>query len=325
MLRSREFSRKIRELAEPLNLKQAKLGELWGVTQSYAGQILRGDAAPSRDVVERIIEVHALPREEWLGYAGYGPKATVAATESVEAAAAMLAASGARFVTGFGAVLQRITGLNADELAAVVPEGTAYVAAVYEGWVPAEGSLVLWAYELDLTAEQTTELLIAGGYGPWRPVDFFGRTADFISEPWSWKPTVVQANFDNDAPWARPRLIYEWLEIARKHFIEGHKQGFDDGYWLIKTPDHPDGPLMITYTRERPGSEWAHLESGRTALNSWSVIVAAVCALARLCDERDEAIPFDFRRLQDCSTIADAGKLAAAVRRELARESEPAQ
>lgn len=69
-----QFARRFRELiaAEPA---QWAVGQKIGCTQSYVGQIARGQSHPSRELVERIIDAYALPREEWLNLAGYGKQA----------------------------------------------------------------------------------------------------------------------------------------------------------------------------------------------------------------------------------------------------------
>jgi transcriptional regulator with XRE-family HTH domain len=67
---SKEFARRFRELI--VGKRQADVAETLEITQSYVGQVARGDARPGRALVERVIEKFGLPREEWLNLAGYG-------------------------------------------------------------------------------------------------------------------------------------------------------------------------------------------------------------------------------------------------------------
>jgi transcriptional regulator with XRE-family HTH domain len=66
-----EFSRKFRELVA--GELQRDVANKLQFTASRISQIMRGEK-PSREFVERVIEVYGVDREEWLGYAGFGPK-----------------------------------------------------------------------------------------------------------------------------------------------------------------------------------------------------------------------------------------------------------
>ncbi len=65
------LARRFRELIanEP---SQWVVAQKIGCTQSYVGQIARGQSHPSRELVERIIAAYDLPRDEWLDLGGYG-------------------------------------------------------------------------------------------------------------------------------------------------------------------------------------------------------------------------------------------------------------
>jgi transcriptional regulator with XRE-family HTH domain len=65
-----DFSRAFREVN--VGLTQFEVGQKIGVTQSYAGQLLRGQARPSRELVDRIIrEYPQKAPEEWLRVTGW--------------------------------------------------------------------------------------------------------------------------------------------------------------------------------------------------------------------------------------------------------------
>lgn len=68
------FTRRFREVIaqEP----QQDVARRLGYTQSRVSQVARGEK-PSRELVERLVQSYALPREEWLSLAGYGPRPTV--------------------------------------------------------------------------------------------------------------------------------------------------------------------------------------------------------------------------------------------------------
>ncbi|MBM3459233.1 MAG: helix-turn-helix transcriptional regulator [Armatimonadetes bacterium] len=67
-----ELARRFQELVKQEGSQFAVAHKI-GCTQSYVGQIARGQARPSREIIERTIDVFQLPREEWLALAGYGP------------------------------------------------------------------------------------------------------------------------------------------------------------------------------------------------------------------------------------------------------------
>lgn len=77
-----EFSRRLRELVA--GEQQREVANKLGYTASRISQILRGEK-PSREFVERVIEVYEVDRDLWLGYAGYG--AAARATDPTEAVA----------------------------------------------------------------------------------------------------------------------------------------------------------------------------------------------------------------------------------------------
>lgn len=79
-----EFSRRLRELVA--GEQQREVANKLGYTASRISQILRGEK-PSREFVERVIEVYEVDRDLWLGYAGYGAAARFAdPTEAVASA-----------------------------------------------------------------------------------------------------------------------------------------------------------------------------------------------------------------------------------------------
>src|SRR5262245_32849258 len=62
------FTRQLRRLL--MGQSNESVGQRLGYSLSRIGQVLRGER-PSREFVERLIEVYELPREEWLSLAGY--------------------------------------------------------------------------------------------------------------------------------------------------------------------------------------------------------------------------------------------------------------
>ena len=73
-----EFSRHFRELI--VGERQADVARKLGYVQSRVSQVARGER-PSRDFVERLVEVYELDRETWLQYAGFAPRPPVEAEE----------------------------------------------------------------------------------------------------------------------------------------------------------------------------------------------------------------------------------------------------
>lgn len=66
-----EFSRRFKEVMSRES-SQFAMARRIGCTQSYVGQIARGQARPGRELVERFIEAYELDRAEWLELAGFG-------------------------------------------------------------------------------------------------------------------------------------------------------------------------------------------------------------------------------------------------------------
>lgn len=66
-----EFTRLFKQVN--VGRTQFEVGELIGVTQSYAGQLLRGRARPSRELLDRIVSAYPeIPEAQWLHSAGFG-------------------------------------------------------------------------------------------------------------------------------------------------------------------------------------------------------------------------------------------------------------
>jgi transcriptional regulator with XRE-family HTH domain len=80
-----DFPGRLKQLRLKLGLTQGQFAKRIGVTPSYVSRLESGDYSPSRELGEQIVEEFELPRDEWLGLMGYGPKAVVSgiSTEAV--------------------------------------------------------------------------------------------------------------------------------------------------------------------------------------------------------------------------------------------------
>ncbi len=70
MLPNPELARRFQELVRQEG-SQFAVAKKIGCTQSYVGQIARGQARPSREILERTIEIFRLPRDDWLVLGGF--------------------------------------------------------------------------------------------------------------------------------------------------------------------------------------------------------------------------------------------------------------
>lgn len=75
-----EFSRRFRELVA--GEQQREVANKLGYTASRVSQVLRGEK-PSREFVERVVELYGVERDEWLGYAGFGPNARTTEADTI--------------------------------------------------------------------------------------------------------------------------------------------------------------------------------------------------------------------------------------------------
>lgn len=152
------------------------------ITQPYVSQMARGLALPGVGIVERMVQVYSLPRDEWLSLAGHDTRERAAQDESIQSNLAALhnafaveqAREWLRLRQGdpeagqrFGSLLKRLTEGNPqrdEELDTLFGPAKLWL---FAGFIPPPFDIAMILKHLDLSESEAAELFTAAGQSGW--------------------------------------------------------------------------------------------------------------------------------------------------------------